>query len=238
VITVFKKGTTVAASKGSFRTGKLLAIQSLEDWCIWASIQTGLDTAGTQARAVDRSSESGPDRGDPIHEAFMKAQAGISGGTGNPRETARHTAGQRRRADTIRTLKERLDSIRLTTDRVVPLDLACASSREALFGPAGAAYTHRGIVAQMARSRNVVPWELHSWPRMGECRHVVWQSLASPPIRPELTGIALASKSALSRRISPSSLIAYLRWTCCRVCRGGTFPSRSTAIACGTCCCT
>ncbi len=68
VITVFKKGTKVAASKGSFRTGKLRAIHSQEDCCVWASkaaTQTGLDTADTQASVVDRSSESGPDRGDP-----------------------------------------------------------------------------------------------------------------------------------------------------------------------------
>ncbi len=53
VITVFKKGTKVAASKGSSRTGKLRAIQCLEDCCAWASkaaTQTGLDTAGTQVR--------------------------------------------------------------------------------------------------------------------------------------------------------------------------------------------
>ncbi len=48
---VFKKGTKVAASKGSSSTGKLRAIQSLEDWCVWASkaaTQTGLDTAGPE----------------------------------------------------------------------------------------------------------------------------------------------------------------------------------------------
>ncbi len=76
----------------------------------------------------------------------MAAQAGISGGTGDPRETARHTARLRQRADTISTLKLRLDAIRLNTDGVDPLDLGYASSREALLGPAGAAYMHRGIV--------------------------------------------------------------------------------------------
>ncbi len=76
VITVFKKGTKVAASKVNSRTGKLRATQSLEYWCVWASkaaTQTGLDTAGTQAGAIDRKSESGPDRGDPMHEALMAA---------------------------------------------------------------------------------------------------------------------------------------------------------------------
>ncbi len=37
VITVYKRGAKVAASKGSFRSGKLKAIQSKEDWCLWAS---------------------------------------------------------------------------------------------------------------------------------------------------------------------------------------------------------
>ncbi len=40
-----------AASKGSSSTGKLSAIQGLEDWCVWASkaaTQTGLDTARAQ----------------------------------------------------------------------------------------------------------------------------------------------------------------------------------------------
>jgi hypothetical protein len=37
VITVYKRGSKVAASKGSFRRGKLKAIQSKEDWCLWAS---------------------------------------------------------------------------------------------------------------------------------------------------------------------------------------------------------
>ncbi len=76
----------------------------------------------------------------------MAAQAGISRGTGDPRETARHTACLRERADTIRTLKLRLDAIHLSTDGVVPLDLGCASSPEALLGQAGAAYMHNGIV--------------------------------------------------------------------------------------------
>ncbi len=43
-------------------------------------------------------------------------------------------------------MKQRADSIRLTADGVAPLDLTCPSSREALLGPAGAAYTRSGIV--------------------------------------------------------------------------------------------
>jgi hypothetical protein len=166
VVKVFKKGTKVAASKGSFSTGKLRSIQSLEDWCVWAckaATQAGLDTVGAQANATGRNAESGPDRGDPIHEALMAAQAGTSGSTGESRETAR-----------IRILKHRLDAIRLTTDGVVPLDLACASSREALLARL---VPHTCAVGlwwpQMARSRNAEPWGLHSWPKMGKYRHVV-----------------------------------------------------------------
>jgi hypothetical protein len=43
-------------------------------------------------------------------------------------------------------LKQKVDSIYLIADGVVPLDLACPSSLEALLGPAGAAYQQSGIV--------------------------------------------------------------------------------------------
>ncbi len=147
MVTVFKKGTKAAASKGSSSTGKLRSIQNLEDWCVWASTattQTGLDTAGAQTNVTGRNAESGPDRGDPIHEALMAAQAGISGGTGDSRETARHTSRLRQRADIICMLKQRLDTIRLTTDGVVPLDLACPSSREAPLGIRGQRWESTG----------------------------------------------------------------------------------------------
>ena len=77
---------------------------------------------------------------------MMEARAGISEGTGNAAETARVTARLRRRADLVRSLKQRADSICLTADGVVPLDLGCPSSREAQLGPAGTAYTRSGIV--------------------------------------------------------------------------------------------
>jgi hypothetical protein len=37
VVTVYKKGSLIAACKGSYRTGKLRATQNKEDWCVWAS---------------------------------------------------------------------------------------------------------------------------------------------------------------------------------------------------------
>ncbi len=55
-------------------------------------------------------------------------------------------AVMRARADQVRLLKRQADSIRLTADGVVPLDLTCPSLREALLGPAGTAYTNDGIV--------------------------------------------------------------------------------------------
>jgi hypothetical protein len=95
VITVYEKGSRVAACKGSFRTGQLRAIQNKEDWCVWA----------------------------------------------------RHAAiGMDTRTDLMRGLKQRLDSIRLTADGVVPFDLGCLSSREERLGPVAAAYTRSGIV--------------------------------------------------------------------------------------------
>ena len=143
VVTVYKKGSRVAACKGSFRTGQLRAIQSNEDWCVWAS---------------------------------------------------RAAIGTGAQEDLVRRLKQRLDSILLTADGVVPLDLACLSSREAQLGPAGAAYVRSGIVAATDGS-------LRKSGAMGAA--YVTKDNRLPPrsvavfgqpssIRPELTGIALA----------------------------------------------
>ena len=49
-------------------------------------------------------------------------------------------------AQTRADLKARLESIALTEDGVVPLDMADPLAREALLGPAGAAYRNQGIV--------------------------------------------------------------------------------------------
>jgi hypothetical protein len=81
VIIEFKREALVAASKGSFRSENLKAIQSKEDCVLWVS----------------------------------------------------------KVLETKQSLKRQADSIRLPVfaDGVVPLDLACPSSREALPGPAG-----------------------------------------------------------------------------------------------------
>jgi len=140
IVTVFKKGSRVAACKGCFRTAKLKAIQNKEDWCLWAS-----------KMAIRRQS-------------------------------ARDE------------IKAKVDSIHLSADGVVPLDLSCPSSREAMLGPARNAYTHSGIVVATDGS-------LKTNGAMGAAfvakdSRLTERSVAvlGPPssIRPELTGIALA----------------------------------------------
>ena len=92
-------------------------IQSREDWALWAS---------TSALGVMR----------------VEANSGIV----DLAETARINGSLEHRADGVRELKRRADSIRFTADGVVPLDLTCLSSREALLGPTSAAYTRSGVV--------------------------------------------------------------------------------------------
>jgi hypothetical protein len=67
-------------------------------------------------------------------------------GTVDLAETARITGRLEHRADGVRELKRRAYSIRPTADGVVPLDLTCPSSREALLGPTVAAYTRSGVL--------------------------------------------------------------------------------------------
>ncbi len=82
--------------------------------------------------------------------------------------------------DLMRGLKHRLDSIRLTADGVVPLDLWCLSSREARLGPVGAAYTRSGIVAAMDGSlKKSGAMEAAYVVEDNAFRHAVWLSLAS-----------------------------------------------------------
>jgi ribonuclease HI len=190
VITVYKKGSRVAACKGSFRTGTVRAIQNWEDWCLWAS------NATTAMKGADGGTGAGDEAAtmDSIHSAMMEARASISGGTGDAAETARVTARLRRRADRVRSLKQRADSICLTADGVVPLDLGCPSSREAQLGPAGTAYTRSGIVVatdgSLKKSGAMGAAVVAKDGRMQARSAAVFGQPSS--IRPELTGIALA----------------------------------------------
>ena len=193
VITVYKKGSRVAACKGSFRTGKVRAIQNKEDWCLWAS-NVAIRTREVEEGIGIGGHWDGPANVDPIHCAIMEAQAGISGGTGDAAETACVTARLRRRADLVRSLKQKADSICLTADGVVPLDLGCLSSREAQLGPASAAYTRSGIVVatdgSLKKSGAMGAAVVAKDGRMQARSAAVFGQPSS--IRPELTGIALA----------------------------------------------
>ena len=140
VVTVFKRGTLAAATKGSWRRATLKATRTREPWTLWASLRAA-------------------------------ASASI-----------------------LSDLKRRLDDMRLTADGVVPLDLACPSSREATLGPAGAAYRHRGIVVASdgaLKSNGAMGAAMVSMDGQIQARSVTVHGSESS-IRPELTGIALA----------------------------------------------
>ena len=191
VLTVYKRGSRVAACKGSYKSGKVRAIQNKEDWCLWAS-NAAIRTEEVEGGIVNGGHDD--DVGKRMHDAMMEAQACISGGTGDAAETARVTARLRRRADLVRRLKERADSICLTADGVVPLDLGCLSSREAQLGPAGAAYTRSGIVVatdgSLRKSGAMGAAVVAKDGRMQARSVAVFGQPSS--IRPELTGLALA----------------------------------------------
>ncbi len=91
-------------------------------------------------------------------------------------------------------LKQRLDSIRLTADGVVPLDLGCLSSRNARLGPVGAVYARSGIV--MATDGSLKKSGAMGAAYVAKGNHLPPRSVAvfgqPSSIRPELTGIALA----------------------------------------------
>ncbi len=88
----------------------------------------------------------------------------------------------------------RADSIRLTADGVVPLDLTCPSSREALLGPAGTAYTNNGIVVatdgSLKKDGSMGAAMVAKDDRLPARSVAVFGQPSS--LRPELSGIALA----------------------------------------------
>jgi ribonuclease HI len=93
----------------------------------------------------------------------------------------------RARAGQVRLLKRRADS-------VVPLDLTCPSSREALLGPAGTAYTKNGIVVatdgSLKRDWSMGAAMVAKDDRLPARSVAVFGQPSS--LRPELSGIALA----------------------------------------------
>ncbi len=78
----------------------------------------------------------------------VQAGPGLFGGSCDQAETTQIIARLKQKADPVHALKQLEVSIRLTADGMAPLDLTCPSLRETLrlLGPAGAAYTHSGIV--------------------------------------------------------------------------------------------
>ncbi len=114
--------------------------------------------------------------------------------TGDQAETTQIIARLKQRADQVCTLKQRADSIRLTADGVVPLDLTCPSSLEALLGLAGAVYTRSGIVVAIdgsLKKSGIMGAALVAKGGRLPVRSVTVFGQPSS-IRPELTGITLA----------------------------------------------
>jgi hypothetical protein len=104
MITVYKRGSKVAASKESFRSGKLKAIQNKEDWCLWAS-KAVIQTRGDEDACGREGHEESNRHGDPIHAAIMEAQVCIGGHAGDPAETGRIRARLRKREHMVQRLK-------------------------------------------------------------------------------------------------------------------------------------
>jgi hypothetical protein len=122
------------------------------------------------------------------------------GAPGDSAESGRIRARLKKREDMVRRLKQKADSICLTADGVVPLDLACPSSREARLGPTGVAYRHSGIVVAtdgcLKRCGSMGASFVATDGRL-QARSVA--VLGQPPsILPELTGIALAIEACSS----------------------------------------
>ncbi len=81
-VTVFKKGSRVAACKGSYRTGKLKAIKSRGGWLLWAS-KAAVAAPGCAGSSIARAEEEG----DSINLQMMEAQVGLGGSAGSVTET-------------------------------------------------------------------------------------------------------------------------------------------------------
>ena len=118
VITVFKKGSLVAACKGSYKTGKLKTVKSRENWSLWASRAAVAEPGGEGSSNVRAESE-----GDSIHLQMMEAQVGLGGSAGSAVETIRVRKRLERSMELGNRLTRRLELITLTADGVIPLDL-------------------------------------------------------------------------------------------------------------------
>ncbi len=96
-VAVLEKGSRVAASKVSFRTGKLRAIQCKEDWCLWASKpEAAIRTGGDEEDDSEGNHRVELGHGDPIYHdaALMEAQAGVLADTGDPGSPSRESESE------------------------------------------------------------------------------------------------------------------------------------------------
>ena len=127
---------------------------------------------------------------------MMEAQVGLGGSAGSAVETIRVRKRLKRSMELGNRLTRRLELITLTTDGVIPLDLSCLSSREAVLGPVGPAYSLSGLVVATDGS-------LRKNGDMGAAYVSIGGRLPSQSVSvfgqpssilPELTGIAMALK--------------------------------------------
>jgi hypothetical protein len=86
------------------------------------------------------------EEGDSIHLQMIEAQVGLGSSEGSVAETLLVRERLTRRVELVSGLKRRLELIQLTADGVVFLDPSSLSSREAVLGPAGPAYSLSGLV--------------------------------------------------------------------------------------------
>ena len=85
VITVFKKGSRVAACQGSYKTGQLKTVKCRENWSLWAS-----KAAVAAPGGEDSSNARAEVEGDSIHLQMMEAQVGLGGSAGSSAEPGDH----------------------------------------------------------------------------------------------------------------------------------------------------
>jgi hypothetical protein len=141
VVTVYKIGSLVAACKGSYRTGKLKAIQNKEDQCIWASraalgVKTEVRTTGPNGsgqRTVTGWMEGpqGPLRSwsQRICDFMTETHVGLGGIAGGAAGTARVAARLRQQADLTRGLKQQIDPSGGSAGPVLPARAAVSAWR-------------------------------------------------------------------------------------------------------------
>ena len=114
-------------------------MKSRENWSLWAS-RAAVAEPGGEGSSNARAEVEGAS----IHLQMMEAQVGLEGSADSAAETMRVRKRLKRRMEFINRLTCRPESIPLTADGVIPLDLSCLSSREAVLGPVGPAYSLSG----------------------------------------------------------------------------------------------